>query len=238
MPAGAVVERIAEILFGGHPHLLGLGEGIFFHEFQPLGAAGDVIDGLELVEVLLRDLPQRALPVAAVVGPEAGIDILLVLQHPFEDGAGLGMVAVLEGIRVDAVAEVQDIAVQGLGQRIELTALFGFGEIAELCGEVAKRHHNEPGAVFPRAAGHAGHAFAAVPDRFAPQERLDLVVVFALDRIDDLSRIVFIELRRRADGRARAAVDAGVHAFLEAVILAEFVVEFSHLPFGFVHACV
>ena len=88
----AVLERVLEIFLVGHPHLFRLGVGILLDEFEPLGAACDIVDSFQFVEILLGDAAQCAGTLLAVVGPETSIDFFLVLQDPFEDRARLRMV--------------------------------------------------------------------------------------------------------------------------------------------------
>ena len=108
MPGRAVFKGVLGVFVEIHPHLRGLAAGCVLDGGDPLGAARDVEDGLELIQVLLRDAAQRAGPLALVVGAEPAEDFVLVLDDPARDGPGLRVVVGVEGAGVDAVAEAQE----------------------------------------------------------------------------------------------------------------------------------
>lgn len=189
------------------------------HLLHPFGRPGLVEDSLELVEVFLRDAPHRSRSLAVQISPESLEHIVQMLLLPLPDLSGLGMSGVVETPRIDAVAVVQDVGTQVFGQQELLAAFLGLDEIAQFYGQVAQSHHNQPGSVLPRTSRHTAHALAAVPDRVAFEQFLDFFLILALDDVHNPSRVIAVELRRRADGRAGAAVDARVQAFLQAVVL-------------------
>ena len=115
-----------------------------------------------------------------------------------------------------------------MGQGEHLAALFRLGEIPQPDAQVPQGHDYHAGPVLARAPRHAAHALPAVPDGVGAEEGLDLRVVTGLDDGYDLPRIIAIELRGGTDGRARAAVDARVIPFLEAVVLLQFLEKMVH----------
>ncbi len=138
------------------------------------------------------------------------------------------MSGVVETAWIDTIAVVQHVGAKILGQQELLTAFLRFDEIAQIYGQAPQGHNNQSRSVLPRTSRHAAHTLSAVPDRVAFQQLLDLFLVLALDNVHDSSRVIAVELRRRADGRAGAAVDAGVKPFLQAVVLHQEVIQSSH----------
>ena len=130
---------------------------------------------------------------------------------------------------MDAVTIFKYVPVEGVRERVELAAFLGAGEVAKAGGKIAQGHYDHTHGVLAGTSGHAGHAFAAVPDGLALEQSLDFGIVLALDGVDDLSRIISVEFGCRAYRSAGSAVDAGLQALLEPVVLAEFFIQFPHL---------
>ena len=78
-------------------------------------------------------------------------------------------------------------------QTIHPGLYIGSGKVEELLDEIAWT---------------ARHTLAAIPDHVAAHKLLDRIVVLRLHDIDDLTGIVIVKLRRRADTRTHPAIHA------------------------------
>ena len=169
---------------------------------------------------------------AHVDGREAAEDLLVVVENPLPDGALLGVQLGLDHPRHYAVARAEDVVADDAFERQLLAPLLALDEEAQLLRETPQRLDDIARRIAARAAGAARHALAAVPDGIALEQRLDGLVVARLDGGDNLARVVVVELGRRADTRADAAVHAGVEPLAEAHVLAEHIEVFSHNRVG------
>ena len=68
---------------------------------------------------------------------------------------------------------------------------------------------------------------STVPDGFGTEQAFNHHFVIALHHVADAARVIVIELRRRAHGRAHATVHAGVESLLIAQILLD---QFEQIP--------
>jgi hypothetical protein len=125
---------------------------------------------------------------------------------------------------MDAVSVIEDVVRHYLGERVELSAFFGFGKVSEFCRQVAESHYYKAGAVLARTTCKARQALSAIPNDIAFEQLFDFFVVSALDGVHYLARVVFIELGSRTYGSACTAVDTRLQAFLYPVVLFQYVV--------------
>lgn len=169
-----------ELVFGETP-LVCLFQAGGTHLLHPFGRPGLVKDPLELVTILLRDAPHRSGTITVQIGSEPFKDIVQMLLLPFPYLSGLRVSRVVEATGVDAVAVVQHVGAQVLGQKELLTAFFRFNEITQFYGQITQSHDDEPRSVLPRASCHAAHTLTAIPDRVAFEQLLDFVLILALD---------------------------------------------------------
>ena len=128
----------------------------------------------------------------------------------------------------DAVARAQDVLPDDALEGELLPPLLALDEKSELLRKGPERLDDVSGRVAARTAGTARHALAAIPDGLAAQQLLDRLVVARLDDIDDLARIVTVELRRRTDARTDPAVHAGVQPFAHPHVFEQHIVIFTH----------
>ena len=133
------------------------------------------------------------------------------------------MVLPRKSLRVNTIAVIERISRQRTGQRQHLPTLLAFHEVTEADTEVAQRHDHQSRTVLTRAARHAAHALAAVPNLVGLQQLFYLLVVLGLYNRHNLPRVIAVELRRRANGSTCSAVDARMKSLAEAVILIQFI---------------
>ena len=124
--------------------------------------------------------------------------------------------------RIDAIAIVQHIGTQILDHNILLSPLFRLHVKSASHRDLAQRHDDQARRVGTRTARHTRHALATIPNRVAFQKLFQVSLAFARDDVDDVLRVVFVELRSRTNGSAHTAVHAGLQTFLYPIILIKF----------------
>ena len=184
---------------------------------------------MQLLHALLVDLAAGPGAGLAVIVAETLEDVLRVVVYPLPYGPLLGVQVRIDEFGPHAIARTQDVLPDRPLQRELLPSLLRVGEEAEPLRQRAERLDRVSRRIAARTAGAARHALAAVPDRVAAEQFLDRIVVARLDRIDDLARIVAVELRRRTDARADAAVHAGRQTLLHANVFHQHIEIFPHL---------
>ena len=216
-----------EILLVGHVALHGFFVCIIQDLFHQLGGTRDVVDLLQLVEALLGNSAQTARSVAVEVGTEACVDVVQMVADPLPYRTVFGVRLVGKSARLDAITIVQDVGIQILDHDILLSPLFRLHIESAPHREFAQGHDDQARGIGTRTAGHARHALAAVPDRVAFQQFLQIRLILARDDVHNVFRIVFVELRSRTNRRANAAVHAGLHPLFDSVVLVEFLNKMS-----------
>ena len=206
----------------------GLAVGVPLDGVEHLAAAADPEYLVDLGERLLVQPAQGPGAVTHVDGRELAVNLPVVVVNPLPDGALLGMQLGFHQPRHDAVARAEDILADDALQGQLLAALLALDEEPEFLRQGPQRLNHITRRIAPRTARTARHTLAAVPDGIAFQQLLDGVVVACLDDVDDLPRIVVVELRRRADARADAAVHARVKALLHPHIFHQHIEIFPH----------
>ena len=211
--------NLHEILLIGEMLLLRLLMRVVQDLIHQLGGTGDVKNFLQLVETLLGDFTQSTRAVSVEVRAHAGMQIIQIVVNPLADGAEFLVRLVVESAWIDAIALIQDIGTQILNHDILLATFLRFHVKSASHRELAQRHDDQAWSIGTRTARHARHALAAIPDRVAFQELLQIGFILARDDVHDILRIVLVELRSRANRCAHAAVHAGLHPLFYPVIL-------------------
>ena len=134
----------------------------------------------------------------------------------------------VDQVRLDAVTGFEDVVPDRAFDGQLLPSFFRVSEKSQFLREPAERLDDIARRIGPRATRTARHAFAAIPDCFALEQLLDCIVVLGLDGIDDLARVVVVELGGGTDAGADAAVHAGGETLLHAYILHQHVEIFAH----------
>ena len=134
----------------------------------------------------------------------------------------------LDQPRDDAVARAEDVVADDALEGQLLTALLALDEEAQFLRKGPQRLDDIARRIAARAARAARHALAAIPDGVALEQLLDGIVVARLHNADNLPRVVVVELGRRTDARADAAVHAGVESLAEPHVLRQHIEIFSH----------
>ncbi len=130
--------------------------------------------------------------------------------------------------RRDTIPLFEDMVADDPFEGDLLASLFALDEKAESLRQRAKRLNDISGSVSARTTRAARHALSAVPEGVAFHQRLDLALVATLNYSHYFSRIVVVELGRRAHAGADAAVHARLQTFTEPDILHEHIEVFSH----------
>jgi len=208
-----------EILLVGKMLLLRLLMGVVQDLIHQLGGTRDIENVLQLVEALLGDFTQASGTVAVEVRAHAGMQIIQILVDPLADWTEFLVGLIVESAGIDAIAVVEDIGAQILDHDILLAAFLRFHVKPASHRELAQGHDDQARRIGTWAARHARHALAAIPNRVASQEFLQIGLVLACHDVHDILRIVLVELGSRTDGRTHAAVHAGLHPLFYPVIL-------------------
>ncbi len=141
------------------------------------------------------------------------VHVVAVFIYPFPHRSLLRVHFRANDVWRDAIAVIQHVFSEHPFQGELLPSFFRGGEVAFFLRQPAQRHDDTARGIAPGATRFAGHALSAVPDGFRLQQVFQRLFVLALHRFHHHARVVVVELRRRADSRAHAAVHAAVQAF-------------------------
>ena len=209
-------------------HLAGLAVGMLFDRVEELLAARDVEYPVKFLHGPVVQLAQRPGTGTVVSGRKLSVNLLIVLVDPLPNRTLLGMQLGLHQFRGHTVTRTEDILPDRALEGQLLPPLLALDEETELLGKRPQRLDDISGSIASGTAGPARHTLAAIPDHIAAHELLDRIVVLRLHDIDDLTGIVIVKLRRRADTRTHAAIHARMKALPHPHILHQHIEILTH----------